>query len=79
MSKKSRLSTKPGTKNLPVDSDSWVQDREESKPVSKGKVKRITFEVSEEDHKKTKIIATKRGLSIKELMQTLLNNELKNN
>ena len=76
MSKKSRLSTKPGVNKLPVNSDNWVENRKPIQDEAKGKVKRITFEVSEQQHQATKILAAQKGMSIKELMLSLLVTEL---
>ena len=43
---------------------------------AKGKTKRITFEVSEKQHQATKILAAQKGMTIKELMLSLLVTEL---
>ena len=82
--KPSRLSTKPGKNTQPVNADSWVQnhndqDELEEKTEIKEKTKRITFEVSAKQHQATKILAAQKGLTIKELMQSLLVTELNKN
>ena len=79
--KPSRLSTKPGVKSQPVNSDSWVENRNDNKDIAnpiepKGKTKRITFEVSEQQHQATKILAAQKAMTIKELMLSLLVTEL---
>ena len=79
--KPSRLSTKPGVKPQPENPDSWVENRNGSEDVAnsseaKGKTKRITFEVSEQQHQATKILAAQKNMTIKELMQSLLTSEL---
>ena len=79
--KQSRLSTKPGVKPQPENPDSWVENRNGSNDVDnssepKGKTKRITFEVSEQQHQATKILAAQKNMTIKELMQSLLTTEL---
>ena len=79
--KPSRLSTKPGVKPQPENPDSWVENRNGSEDVAnssepKGKTKRITFEVSEQQHQATKILAAQKNMTIKELMQSLLVTEL---
>ena len=89
--KPSRLSTKPGVKSQPDNPDNWVEDRNGDKPNGmaslrevanssetkvKGKTKRITFEVSEQQHQATKILAAQKNMTIKELMQSLLTTEL---
>jgi predicted DNA binding CopG/RHH family protein len=91
-SKKSlRLSTKPGVQPKPQEkvADAWVENRSKSdltvdsfpespreSPKLPGKTKRITFEVTEAQHQATKIRATRKGMTIKELMQSLLEQEL---
>jgi Antitoxin ParD len=40
------------------------------------RMKRITFEVTEEQHQSTKVYAAQQGMTIKELMQNLLDREL---
>ncbi len=80
--KPSRLSTKPGKNFSAQDPDSWVENRNQDiSPQSevKGKTKRITFEVSEKQHQATKILAAQKGMTIKELMQSLLVTELNKN
>ncbi len=74
--KPSRLSTKPGTKTQPVNPDSWVENRNNNDVVDPTPTKRITFEVSEQQHRATKILAAQKGMTIKELMQSLLIGEL---
>ena len=79
--KQSRLSTKPGVKPQPANPDSWVESRNGNNDLAKpsepkGKTKRITFEVSEQQHQATKILAAKKNMTIKELMQSLLTTEL---
>lgn len=87
--KPSRLSTKPGVKPQPENPDNWVENRngdkpngmaslrdEANTPEAKGKTKRITFEVSEQQHQATKILAAQKNMTIKELMQSLLTTEL---
>ena len=78
--KASRLSTKPGKNTQPVNPDSWVEDRNGNDDISNPTPsKRITFEVSEQQHRATKILAAQRGMTIKELMQSLLVTELNKN
>ncbi len=78
--KSSRLSTKPGKNAQPVNPDSWVENRHDNNEISKElPTKRITFEVSEQQHRATKILAAQKGLTIKELMQSLLVTELNKN
>ena len=82
--KPSRLSTKPGAKFQPDHPDSWVENRNGNNDVAnssepKGKTKRITFEVSEQQHQATKILAAQKNMTIKELMQSLLTTELVKN
>ncbi len=82
--KPSRLSIKPGKDLTPQNPDSWVENRNGNNDISnqseaKGKTKRITFEVSEKQHQATKILAAQKGMTIKELMQSLLVTELNKN
>ncbi len=82
--KPSRLSIKPGKDLTPQNPDSWVENRNGNNDISnqseaKGKTKRITFEVSEKQHQATKILAAQKGMTIKELMQSLLITELNKN
>lgn len=79
--KPSRLSTKPGVKPQSDNPDNWVENRNGDRDVAnssepKGKTKRITFEVSEQQHQATKILAAQKNMTIKELMQSLLTTEL---
>ena len=79
--KPSRLSTKPGLKSQPANPDTWVENRDLNHEISnqsesKGKTKRITFEVSEQQHQATKVLAAQKGMTIKELMLSLLVTEL---
>lgn len=79
--KQSRLSTKPGVKPQPDNPDNWVQNRNGNNDVAnpsepKGNTKRITFEVSQQQHQATKILAAQKNMTIKELMQSLLTTEL---
>lgn len=75
--KPSRLSTKPAKNTQPVNPDSWVENRNDRQDISNPTPsKRITFEVSEQQHRATKILAAQKGLTIKELMQSLLVTEL---
>ena len=80
--KPSRLSIKPG-KDIPLQNpDSWVENRNQDisyQSEAKVKTKRITFEVSEKQHQATKILAAQKGMTIKELMQSLLITELNKN
>ncbi|MFM6128083.1 MAG: hypothetical protein ACKPBV_04955 [Sphaerospermopsis kisseleviana] len=78
MSKKSlRLTTKPGVQPPSEKSaDAWVENRNGSEEFTVPKTKRITFEVTEAQHQATKIHATRKGMTIKELMQSLLEQEL---
>ena len=77
-----RLSTKPSAQTPPSEAaaDAWVEDHQSAaKPVvspEPQKTKRITFEVSEDQHLAIKIHAARKGLTIKELMQSLLQQEL---
>jgi predicted DNA binding CopG/RHH family protein len=48
------------------------------KEISPVRTKRITFEVTEEQHQATKVHAVQQGMTIKELMQALLDKELSN-
>ena len=78
--KSSRLSTKPGKNSQPVNPDSWVENRHGNNDLSNDSPsKRITFEVSEKQHRATKILAAQKGMTIKELMQSLLLTELNRN
>ena len=78
--KSSRLSTKPGKNTPPVNPDSWVENRNGNDDISNPTPsKRITFEVSEQQHRATKILAAQKGMTIKELMQSLLVTELNKN
>lgn len=82
--KPSRLSIKPGKKAQPVNPDSWVESRNGNDDISarsevSEKTKRITFEVPEKQHQATKILAAQKGMTIKELMQSLLVTELNRN
>ena len=82
----SKLSLKPGVKTTPVmeSQAAWVESRngvDASTTVAKeepsnNKMKRITFEVTETQHQTIKICATKKGMSIKELMISLIEQEL---
>lgn len=75
--KPSRLSTKPGKNTQPVNADNWVENRNGNDDKSnESPTKRITFEVSEQQHRATKILAAQKGMTIKELMQSLLIGEL---
>ena len=75
--KPSRLSTKPGKNTQQINPDSWVENRIDNNEISdEPATKRITFEVSEQQHRATKILAAQKGLTIKELMQSLLISEL---
>lgn len=76
-----RLSTKPGKNAQPINPDNWVENRNGDNNIAnqseaKGKTKRITFEVSEQQHQATKILAAQKGMTIKELMLSLLVTEL---
>ena len=74
-SKRDRKSVKNSTagneSKTSNDSNDIAQESE-----SKGKIKRITFEVSEQQHQATKILAAQKGMTIKELMLSLLVTEL---
>ncbi|MGA7932985.1 MAG: hypothetical protein WCA35_05350 [Kovacikia sp.] len=52
---------------------SHVNLPEEEPPT---RMKRITFEVTEDQHQATKVYAAQQGMTIKELMQDLLDKEL---
>lgn len=72
-----RLTTKPGVQPpLEKAADAWVENRNGSEEATAPKTKRITFEVTEAQHQATKIHATRKGMTIKELMQSLLEQEL---
>lgn len=79
-----RLSTKPGVQSQPPEkaADAWVENRNGSPEnisavtESPAKTKRITFEVTEAQHQAVKIHATRKGMTIKELMQSLVEQEL---
>ena len=79
-----RLSTKPGLQPQPSEkaADAWVENRNGSTEnisaatESPPKTKRITFEVTEAQHQAVKIHATRKGMTIKELMQSLVEQEL---
>ena len=82
--KPSRLSTKPGKNTQPKNPDSWVENRNGNNDISGSsevpeKTKRITFEVPEKQQQATKILAAQKGMTIKELMQSLLVTELNRN
>jgi len=82
--KPSRLSTKPGLNSQAQNPDSWVSKSNGNQDISNlseptGKIKRITFEVSEKQHQATKILAAQKSMSIKELMVSLLVSELNKN
>lgn len=82
--KTSKLSLKPGVKTTPVmdEQAAWVESRNgvdasvAKEEPSNSKMKRITFEVTETQHQTIKICATKKGMSIKELMISLIEQEL---
>ena len=75
--KSSRLSTKPSKNAQPVNPDSWVENRNrDNDNLPQSPTKRITFEVSEQQHRAIKILAAQKGMTIKELMQSLLVTEL---
>ena len=71
-----RLSTKPGKNAQPINPNNWVDNRNSSDIADPTPTKRITFEVSEQDHRATKMLAAQKGMTIKELMQSLLAREL---
>lgn len=77
-----KLSLKPGiqTPVSPEDAMSWVENRNgvdlEEKPAISGKVKRITFQVSGEQHQAIKIRATQKEMTITELMLSLIEKAL---
>jgi predicted DNA binding CopG/RHH family protein len=72
-----RLSTKPEKNTQSVNSDDWVKNSHENDDISNTtNTKRITFEVSEQQHRATKILAAQKGMTIKELMHSLLITEL---
>jgi predicted DNA binding CopG/RHH family protein len=78
--KPSRLSTKPSKNTQAVNRDSWVENRHGNDDLAdESLTKRITFEVSEKQHRATKILAAQKGMTIKELMQSLLVTELNKN
>jgi hypothetical protein len=82
------LKTKPGAQAAESSlADDWVQnrqgtslpvnhDKDEQEDKEAVKKKRITFEVSELEHQKIKVLAAQKGMTIKELMQKLLQREL---
>ena len=75
--KSSRLSIKPGKNAKPESPDRWVEKRHGNDDISQPIVtKRITFEVDEQQHRATKMLAAQKGMTIKELMQSLLVTEL---
>ena len=75
--KSSRLSIKPQKNAQPNNPDSWVENRGSGDDTSQSApTKRITFEVSEQQHRATKMLAAQKGMTIKELMQSLLVTEL---
>ena len=75
--KSSRLSIKPGKNAKPKNPDSWVENRHSADDTNQSApTKRITFEVSEQQHRATKMLAAQKGMTIKELMQSLLVTEL---
>jgi predicted DNA binding CopG/RHH family protein len=81
-----KLSLKPGVypAGSPEEATSWVENRNgldsetkaSAQDIVGGKVKRITFQVSETRHQAIKIWATKKGMTITELMLSLLDKEL---
>ncbi len=78
--KSSRLSIKPQKNAQPNNPDSWVENRSSGDNTSQSALtKRITFEVSEQQHRATKMLAAQKGMTIKELMQSLLIVELTKN
>jgi hypothetical protein len=85
-----RLGVKPSVQSLSpsVEANTWIENRHgadaESSPPSSPQVevqptpelKRITFEVTKERHQQIKIYAASKGMSIKELMLDLIEQEL---
>ena len=75
--KSSRLSIKPRKNAQSSNPDSWVENRHSGDDTNQSTpTKRITFEVSEQQHRATKMLAAQKGMTIKELMQSLLVTEL---
>ncbi|MCG6138713.1 MAG: hypothetical protein MET45_29645 [Nostoc sp. LLA-1] len=85
--KTQKLSLKPSVQKTLVKEEAaaWVESRNgDQLPVStgidsanNGKSKRITFEVTSAQHQEIKIRATKKGMTIKEYMIALVEEELK--
>ncbi|MBW4558254.1 MAG: hypothetical protein KME59_20470 [Trichormus sp. ATA11-4-KO1] len=86
--KSQKLSLKPGVQKTPVQEEAaaWVESRNGAEVPSNivheeannGKSKRVTFEVTSAQHQEIKIRATKKGMTIKEYMIALVEEELKN-
>lgn len=81
--RKQKLSIKPTAKTQKVTEAGadWVEKRQPEQvevitPTEEIKTKRITFEVPETQHQAIKILATKKGMTIKELMISLVEREL---
>lgn len=85
--KSQKLSLKPSVQktSVPEEAAAWVESRNGVElPIStvqeeanNGKSKRVTFEVTEAQHQEIKIRATKKGMTIKEYMIALVEEELK--
>ena len=85
--KSQKLSLRPGVQKTPVKDEAaaWVESRNGAETpsttgteeVNNGKSKRVTFEVTSAQHQEIKIRATKKGMTIKEYMIALVEEELK--
>lgn len=87
--KSQKLSLKPGVQKTPVpeEATAWVESRNgteaevstttDKEQANNDKSKRVTFEVTLAQHQEIKIRATKKGMTIKEYMITLVEEELK--
>jgi predicted DNA binding CopG/RHH family protein len=85
--KSQKLSLKPSVQKTSVreEAAAWVESRNGAElPIStvqeeanNPKSKRVTFEVTEAQHQEIKIRATKKGMTIKEYMIALVEEELK--
>ncbi|MBW4566101.1 MAG: hypothetical protein KME32_34530 [Mojavia pulchra JT2-VF2] len=85
--KSQKLSLKPSVQKTSVQEEAaaWVESRNAAElanstvreEANNGKSKRVTFEVTEAQHQEIKIRATKKGMTIKEYMIALVEEELK--
>lgn len=67
--KKISIGTKPTNKPVPVDADSWVDNREAVQPE---KIKRLTIDIPESLHREIKAQCAMRGSKIVDEIRKLL-------